>query len=250
MNCITEFSTGVPSAYCVYSPLAIGSLSDLLKTHSADSNAKVTLLSDYARGLAYLHEKGVMHRDINPNNLGIVSFQPPKGVILDLDSALQSDKSDDHMKGTVPYLAPEILALKHWDGAGTEPPPYTKSVDIWALGLSMFVLEIGLPLVWKRFKPNRTAYSNPSSLREPRFATKSVHEMFHQHLRERRRACQEPNLARCLRQVENMTRWDVIQRVRIDQLLKDVELLVRDDQKGSIVMKRGQKRPLVESDVD
>ncbi len=140
LDCVSNFNISFPGTFCVYRPLAMGSLKEVINLCRSDVSAQITLLVDYLKGLTYPHEeKGVMHRDINPNNLGVVSFNPPKGIILDLDSATRSEVSEDHMQGTIPYLAPEIIDLKVWDTVvGSKPGPYGRSVDVWAVGLSVF----------------------------------------------------------------------------------------------------------------
>ncbi|KAI9784229.1 MAG: hypothetical protein M1816_000901 [Peltula sp. TS41687] len=105
LKVITDFQSEYPSAYCVYGLLAIGGVTDIIETHVPDLDAKLTLLADHSRGLAFMHGKGFMHRDINPNNLAIVSFDPPRGIILDLDSAMKSETCYEHNIGTKPYVA-------------------------------------------------------------------------------------------------------------------------------------------------
>ena len=93
-----------------------------------------------------------MHRDIKPRNLGIVTLNPPTGVIFDLDDATQDETSADHYKGTLGYLAPEIVTLKahdqHLKGsrASLSPPPYGRKIDIWALGISAYEIHSGAKL--------------------------------------------------------------------------------------------------------
>ena len=109
---------------------------------------QVTLFRQFADGLAFLHdEKSVMHRDIKPSNLGIVTWNPPVGVIFDLDSATCEETSEDHMQGTQAFLAPEIAALKRWAVSpkrAAPPLPYGRKVDVWALGLSAYVTYAGV----------------------------------------------------------------------------------------------------------
>jgi serine/threonine protein kinase len=100
-------------------------------------------MNDYLKGLSFIHQKGIMHRDINPKNLAVTSLDDPIGVIIDLDSATSFDASTDHMGGTAAYLAPKIISLK-WNNLGR----YDKAVDVWALGLSMFAIHIGRRLRW------------------------------------------------------------------------------------------------------
>jgi len=70
-----------------------------------------------------------VHRDIKPANLGIVSFEPPRAVILDLGSAKKIKPGEFTIQpkagsyGTISYLAPEI-----------ETEPYNQLVDIWSIG--------------------------------------------------------------------------------------------------------------------
>ena len=138
-------------------PLLVANLYHVVADYDPDSRAKRLLLHGYASGLVYLHDRlGIMHRDINPNNLAITSFESPKGVIIDLDSATDSPTSINHMHGTVPFLAPDIIDLKRReeravvDRPAESLAPYGREVDIWALGLSMWVLHLGRPISWAR----------------------------------------------------------------------------------------------------
>lgn len=102
-----------------------------------------------------------MHRDIKPSNLGIVTLDPPVGVIFDLDSATFEETSDDHMQGTLGFLAPEIVALKQWDTSknrGVSPSSYGRKVDVWALGLSAYTTYADLAVVNQCITPRVYRY--------------------------------------------------------------------------------------------
>jgi len=88
---------------------------------------------------AYLHGKGVMHRDYKLENVAVVRTTPEVHVVLiDFGHAVEAVQSNDHMKGTVRYLAPEVLALKHDRSCS----PYNCLVDVWALGVVVMELDL------------------------------------------------------------------------------------------------------------
>lgn len=226
----------------MYAPLAVASLADMISAYQPDFPAKLTLLTDYLNGLSYLHDqKSVMHRDINPSNLAVVSFGNPKGIILDLDSATPSPTSTDHMKGTLQYLAPEIMDWKNWNNVGQQPAPYGKSVDVWALGLSMFALYHGQPLRWASLVPRAEAPSTVSAT-----VTRELHTEFHRRVRLRRASCLDPQAARFLEWIEQMTEYFPGDRISASEVLDLVLEAPKDRGKGSIVLKTGLKRPLEE----
>ena len=80
-----------------------------------------------------------MHRDFKPDNVGVVRDLPEvELVLLDFGHAAKASESIDHMKGTVRYLAPEVLALKK----GLSNEPYDHAIDVWGLGIMMMELNM------------------------------------------------------------------------------------------------------------
>ncbi|MCG8649925.1 MAG: serine/threonine protein kinase, partial [Pirellulales bacterium] len=90
---------------------------------------------ELAKGLAYLHGAGVVHRDLKPHN---VFFE--EGVVKIGDYSLSKVITTSHRSGhtmtvgTVHYMAPEI-------GMGR----YDKTVDIYALGVMLYEMLTGSP---------------------------------------------------------------------------------------------------------
>ncbi|KAJ5648467.1 hypothetical protein N7490_004839 [Penicillium lividum] len=114
-----------------------GSVGSCLRKHGKFEESVVkSLTRQTLSGLAYLHDKGILHRDMKSDN-----------ILLDLDGTCKisdfgiSKKTDDiygndssnSMQGSVFWMAPEVIQSK---GQG-----YSAKVDIWSLGcvvLEMF----------------------------------------------------------------------------------------------------------------
>ncbi|XP_072342065.1 inhibitor of nuclear factor kappa-B kinase subunit beta isoform X2 [Scyliorhinus torazame] len=103
----------------------------------------LTLLTDIASALRYLHENRIIHRDLKPEN--IVLQQRDQRLIhkiIDLGYAKELDQSSlcTSFVGTLQYLAPELLEQKK----------YTVTVDYWSLGTLAFECITG----FRPFLPN------------------------------------------------------------------------------------------------
>mmetsp|Transcript_10884 Transcript_10884/g.23588 ORF Transcript_10884/g.23588 Transcript_10884/m.23588 type:complete len:492 (-) Transcript_10884:271-1746(-) len=89
--------------------------------------------------IAYCHDqKGIVHRDLKPENF-LFSSKDEDAVIKIIDFGLS--RHDDMQKGimntkvgTPYYVAPEVLNRE-----------YTKSCDIWSIGVITYILLCGYP---------------------------------------------------------------------------------------------------------
>ena len=214
----------VPAIYCVYSPLALASLDDVMKSHLLNIPAQIALLIDYLRGLVHMHDsRGIMHRDIKPSNLGVVSYSPFKGVILDLDAATTETLSDDHGEGTICYLAPEIIDLKMENSENLEK--YGHSVDIWALGMSSFSVLLGSQVMWNRFDTWRTRGTSLPKTNITDFVLEDRLLRFHE-LAEKIKARNE-EVGRYVNLLKKMTAYKPWDRPSASQALDTAEKLAR-----------------------
>ncbi len=86
-----------------------------------------------AKGLSYLHERGVVHRDLKPGNIFYDDGYVKIGDYgLSKHMAVSRHSGQTVSVGTVHYMAPEI-------GSGV----YSKAIDIYALGVILFEMLTG-----------------------------------------------------------------------------------------------------------
>ncbi|XP_026144444.1 serine/threonine-protein kinase DCLK3-like isoform X2 [Carassius auratus] len=95
------------------------------------------MIRDISQALEYIHSKSIAHRDIKPENLlvqrdgnGCLNLK-----LADFGLAMVVTEPVFTVCGTPTYVAPEILA----------ETGYGVGVDVWAMGVILFVLLSGFP---------------------------------------------------------------------------------------------------------
>ncbi len=139
-NIVTAYDAGTyeGACYLVMEYVDGPDLSTLLQRRGPLPVAKaVHCILQAARGLAYAHDNGVVHRDIKPGNLLVDATGTVKILDMGLASSHDRDESPERptasgkMMGTVQYVAPEQAVNAH---------DVDHRADIYSLGCTLYRL--------------------------------------------------------------------------------------------------------------
>ena len=101
-----------------------------------DSECSI-IIKNILEGIEYLNQNGVIHRDLKPENIMFKNANDLNSlVICDLGIAGELKNIFSFMDdkcGTLTFMAPEVLIER----------PYDNLVDIWSVGIIMYILESG-----------------------------------------------------------------------------------------------------------
>ncbi len=116
---------------------------DLVReARTRDWNAVFQLIVQAAWALGEIHERGILHRDLKPENLlvGRVHEREAEGVperlrlkLIDFGLALGPGEAGAAPSGSLPYMAPEVLAGSAYD----------HRADLYSFGVVLYHLALG-----------------------------------------------------------------------------------------------------------
>lgn len=98
--------------------------------------AVAKVLVDMSNALMYIHNEGIVHNDIKPDN---ILYSPARGaVLIDFGLSTEMENESVHAGGTPWYVPPEFL--------DEEDQPRGAPGDVFALGVMMLFVAGKLPL--------------------------------------------------------------------------------------------------------
>ncbi|XVE98286.1 hypothetical protein REPUB_Repub03eG0092300 [Reevesia pubescens] len=118
-----------------------GSLKQVLrrKDRTIDRRKRLIIAMDAAFGMEYLHEKKIVHFDLKSDNF-LVNMKDPRRPVckigdLGLSKIKQRTLVSGGVRGTIPWMAPELLNTKN--------NLVTEKVDVYSFGVVMWELLTG-----------------------------------------------------------------------------------------------------------
>jgi MAP kinase interacting serine/threonine kinase len=137
--------------YLVFEKMEGGTLLDCILRRKYLTEQEASLvIRDIARGLDFLHKKGIAHRDLKPENILCVKagqLTPVKICDFDLGSGVQlgsrhcSPISTPELLspvGSADFMAPEVVDVWQYQAWS-----YDKRCDLWSLGTILYILLCG-----------------------------------------------------------------------------------------------------------
>ena len=138
-NLITIYDVGREGdmAYMAMELLEGVELRDMMKSGQLELPFVLEILAQVADGLAFAHERGVVHRDVKPGNVMIVGGRRAK--VMDFGVARMRVSDIETQVGAVlgspKYMSPEQVAGSPIDGRS----------DVFSLGVILYELAAGAP---------------------------------------------------------------------------------------------------------
>ena len=121
-------------------PLCKFDLNEFYNTRSVLPETNLEVMKQIAWGIYYLHNKDIVHRDIKPGNILVVSETPLQILLTDFDVSKCLDPEVEMSLmtsnvGTLAFKAPEFFQR-------TSPGrvEYHRNVDIYAAGLTFLAI--------------------------------------------------------------------------------------------------------------
>lgn len=136
---VFEFFEENNTAYIVMELLSGQALNDYMRKNGGklDVDFAVMITNEVGNALSALHAKGIIHRDVAPDNIYINSDADLSIKLLDLGAAKLTDADDDVIDI---ILKPGYSPVEQYDSTGSVGP----WTDVYALGASLYVMLTGI----------------------------------------------------------------------------------------------------------
>jgi hypothetical protein len=135
---IIGMSLQMPYTYIISEYCKHGSLDQYMQRHPGEVSfvRRIEWMTQVADGMAHLHAKQVIHRDLKLSNLLLDATLQVKIADLGTASTAQLQKARTRGMGSIDHMAPECL----------EGKPYDQSCDVYSFAIVLWSLFSSMPL--------------------------------------------------------------------------------------------------------
>ncbi len=101
---------------------------------SLNAEQVLAIVAQVCRALEFIHTRGLIHRDLKPQNILVTGLEDPlpRAVLVDFGLASPA-RAEEHPRGTLQFFAPEMLRGESLD----------RRADLYALGVLLYRLCSG-----------------------------------------------------------------------------------------------------------
>ena len=144
---VFEFFEENDTAYIVMELLNGESLNDYLARQDGkiDNDFFLMIVNEVGNALVSLHEQGLIHRDVAPDNIFICSDKEIRIKLLDLGAALLGDSTDQFIDIIMkPGYSPVEQYVSEQSGKAVSNKNMGPWTDIYALGATLYAMLTGI----------------------------------------------------------------------------------------------------------
>jgi serine/threonine protein kinase/tetratricopeptide (TPR) repeat protein len=136
-NLVKVYDFGITEGGCYYTCELLDGLDLYRATDGIDWDGLFEISRQVLEGLAYIHDRGLVHYDVKPENLNVRVIPPPRPgakpsyVVKLVDFGLTGEattRGGGKIKGTVHYIAPEVA----------KEQPADHRADLYSFGITLY----------------------------------------------------------------------------------------------------------------
>jgi len=136
-NIVEIYNGGIDTLpHIVTEPMDGGALSNLMSEHSLSMEEAVHIMNKVLGGMSYAHEKGIVHRNITPENIFLTEAGAPKIGDWGAGKVVAKAMDEQGSKNLYAYSAPEEIDKAKFGKVG-------RKTDIFQLGILFYEMLTG-----------------------------------------------------------------------------------------------------------